>query len=164
MSDLVEPRFKTPGKPSPQKQRKAAKRRELSESAEEVVRRNGGRCEICDDAPGTQVHHRAGRKVPGANNPEMLLHLCLYCHQEVHANPAHSYEQGYLIKPSTVTGPPFRPLPGAYDHVPAPRHHPDAEPTDDELHDRFQREQDIDTDHDEYLELFDQWKHERGLG
>jgi hypothetical protein len=100
---LVTPNFKQARPPSPQKQRKAAKRRELSDSAEVVIARSKGRCEICQDAPATQIHHKARRQVPGANHPSMLMHLCLWCHQEVHANPAHSYEHGYLIRPSTVT-------------------------------------------------------------
>lgn len=99
---MVEPLFKQGRKPSPQKQRKAAKKRELSGSAQVVELRSRGICEVCDDNRATQVHHKAGRKVPGANHPTLLLHVCLWCHQEIHANPDWSYRHGHLIRPSTI--------------------------------------------------------------
>lgn len=99
---MVEPILKQPRRPSPQKRRKAEKRRELTDSAQLVIARSRGICEVCCDARATQVHHKAGRRVPGANHPSMLLHLCLWCHTEVHSSPEWSYEQGYLIRPTTV--------------------------------------------------------------
>jgi len=99
---MVEPQWKSKRTPSPQKQRKAAKQRELSGTATIVEARSRGVCEVCDDNRATQIHHKAGRRVPGANHPTLLLHVCLFCHTEIHANPDWSYRHGHLIRPSTI--------------------------------------------------------------
>lgn len=54
-------------------------------------------CEICG-GPATDVHHRNGREGERLNDTEWWMALCRSCHSEVHANPAHSYEMGYMVK------------------------------------------------------------------
>lgn len=78
--------------------------------ADAVKRRSGGRCEaqvVCGGRRAVHMHHRrrAGRLDFDAN----LLHLCLKCHEWIHANPAESYLGGLLVHswadPATVPVP-----------------------------------------------------------
>jgi hypothetical protein len=66
-----------------------------------VKLRSGGMCEMNTPActqRAVHVHHRAGRLGPNANDPAMLLHCCLACHEFAHAHPTLSYEKGWLIR------------------------------------------------------------------
>ena len=73
---------------------------ELSESRGVVLERSGGRCEarteVCAHIA-RHVHHRQLRRF-GDHSPANLLHVCLSCHNWIHANPARSYEAGWLLK------------------------------------------------------------------
>jgi hypothetical protein len=65
----------------------------------EVAGRSGGWCEI--DHPNclmraTQMHHVLRRSQGGKDDADNLLHLCLMGHDYIHANPALSYESGWL--------------------------------------------------------------------
>ena len=65
----------------------------------EVAGRSGGWCEIDHDncsLRATQMHHILRRSQGGKNEADNLLHLCLNGHSYIHANPALSYEQGWL--------------------------------------------------------------------
>lgn len=58
------------------------------------------RCEICGDQRPSERHHKLRRSAGGSDDRENTMDLCQGCHGEVHANPAYSYEQGYLIRRS----------------------------------------------------------------
>ena len=93
---MVEPIEKS-GKASPQRKRRANWLREFDAAKPVVSKRSGGWCEVAGcDRPAVLFHHRAGRKVSGANAPERLLHVCLTCHLRVHDQPDWSYTHGYL--------------------------------------------------------------------
>lgn len=93
---LVEPIPKS-GVKSTQAQRRRQWQKDYEAAQETVEARSGGICEYpaCVRIA-SQYHHKAGRKVPGANDPARIMHLCLTHHNAVHANPADSYERGYL--------------------------------------------------------------------
>lgn len=69
--------------------------------ARKAVRdRSGGMCEagiqgVCTGRA-QHVHHLTLRSQGGGHDPEGLLDSCLACHGHIHANPAESYEQGWL--------------------------------------------------------------------
>lgn len=46
----------------------------------------------------SQTHHRKLRSQGGGNEPENLARVCTPCHVFLHANPAWSYERGWLVK------------------------------------------------------------------
>ena len=56
------------------------------------------RCECCDLAPSTEIHHRRGRWKSRLNATEWWLGICRPCHDYIHGNPAWAYERGYLIE------------------------------------------------------------------
>lgn len=62
--------------------------------------RSGGRCEIHlqPSCGGRAVlfHHVLRRGQGGKGTLDNCLHLCNWCHAYVHANPAISYENGWL--------------------------------------------------------------------
>jgi 5-methylcytosine-specific restriction enzyme A len=66
-----------------------------------VFERANGYCEAntpqCRGAM-DQVHHRKGRDGDLIDNVDLLLGVCWACHNHIHANPALSYEQGWLVK------------------------------------------------------------------
>jgi hypothetical protein len=55
-------------------------------------------CEICNAHPATERHHKLRRSAGGTDEQSNTLDLCGWCHAEVHANPEHSYSEGYLIR------------------------------------------------------------------
>lgn len=69
-----------------------------------VAMRSGGWCEVNTPscAPGrhegTQAHHRLMRSQGGTHDVENGLWVCSPGHLYVHANPAESYERGWLVK------------------------------------------------------------------
>jgi hypothetical protein len=72
------------------------------------VKRNSGRarpdeplrlrCEVCDEHPATERHHKLRRSQGGSDEEANTLDVCLVCHLRIHANPAWSYEHGFLIR------------------------------------------------------------------
>lgn len=56
------------------------------------------RCEICGENPATERHHKLRRSQGGGDEQANTMDLCGWCHAEVHANPEHSYREGYLIR------------------------------------------------------------------
>lgn len=109
MTDQVETFFKAgfarPGRNREQRARRREWEREWKRAREARLSHARGWCELpgCD-RPAVVVHHRAGRRVPGANRLELLMALCSACHTSVHAHPEQSYLNGWLVKPSTVEG------------------------------------------------------------
>lgn len=64
--------------------------------------RDGGKCVRCL-GEAVDVHHRRVRGMGGSSDPDItgmanLVSLCRICHDHVHANPAESYETGFLVK------------------------------------------------------------------
>lgn len=43
-------------------------------------------------------HHRKLRSQGGDDSTANILKVCWRCHHTIHANPAESYEQGWLVK------------------------------------------------------------------
>ncbi len=67
---------------------------------QEVLDRANGRCEaripeVCT-IRAEHVHHLLPRSAGGVDSPHQLVALCSVCHQQIHLNPAWSYEQGWL--------------------------------------------------------------------
>lgn len=58
-------------------------------------------CEVCRVNPIDALHHRLRRGQGGKNTLENLLGVCWFDHDQIHANPAQSYENGRLLKRPT---------------------------------------------------------------
>lgn len=56
------------------------------------------RCHPACAGRASQTHHRKLRKQGGTDDPENLLRVCAICHHDIHAQPARSYEHGWLVK------------------------------------------------------------------
>ena len=66
-----------------------------------VFERANGYCEArTNDCRGKmdQVHHRKGRDGDLIDDLDLLLGVCWSCHNHIHANPARSYERGWMIR------------------------------------------------------------------
>lgn len=52
-------------------------------------------CQVCEEAPATEVHHKRGR---GKHllDESTWLPVCPECHRAIHASPAWAYEAGYM--------------------------------------------------------------------
>ena len=53
---------------------------------------------ICCLRPATERHHKLRRSHGGTDDAANTMDLCSDCHAWIHANPARSYELGYLIR------------------------------------------------------------------
>lgn len=73
--------------------------RDFPPAVREAVRvRADWRCEVCKRSPIDHFHHRLTRSQGGMGTLENCLAVCLLCHAHIHDQPAHSYEQGWLIR------------------------------------------------------------------
>jgi hypothetical protein len=81
-------------------ERKVAYDDELLSMRELVLARAMGVCEICRWAPIAHLHHKLRRSQGGTNDLSNLLGVCLDDHEFLHANPAYSYEKGWLVRRS----------------------------------------------------------------
>lgn len=67
-----------------------------------ALERDEETCQRCS-RPATDVHHRKVKGMGGTGDEEVafglanLVSLCRECHSHVHANPAESYELGWLV-------------------------------------------------------------------
>jgi 5-methylcytosine-specific restriction enzyme A len=67
-----------------------------------ALSRDGGKCQRCL-RPAVDVHHRKPKQMGGTGNADTnfgaanLVSLCRPCHNCIHANPAESYQQGWLV-------------------------------------------------------------------
>jgi hypothetical protein len=74
----------------------------LEAAKAEVRGRSGGWCEASTPAcppdrhRATQAHHRLPRSQGGKHDPDNLLDVCTPAHDWIHANPAASYDAGWL--------------------------------------------------------------------
>ncbi len=69
----------------------------LLEGQRQVRARSGGRCEVALDCCTTwaaQVHHVVLRSAGGADTADNLLHVCMPCHNWIHANPDDARTRG----------------------------------------------------------------------
>ena len=83
--------------------RKKKKNRVPTEVGNAVVERAHGNCEIMNpDAQCTgyreHLHHRKLRSQGGEHTVENLVGVCHRCHYWLHAHPAISYANGWLVK------------------------------------------------------------------
>lgn len=75
-----------------------------------VYAREQGRCVVCL-TPITEgsVHHRQGRGGPDPHRLSNLILTCgsgtTGCHGKIHANPAWSYDNGYMVRRNGVMRP-----------------------------------------------------------
>jgi 5-methylcytosine-specific restriction endonuclease McrA len=51
---------------------------------QQILRRNGRRCQSCGTMSNLEVHHREFRSHSGADSDENLITLCTACHARVH--------------------------------------------------------------------------------
>ena len=51
---------------------------------QEILRRDGWRCQSCGTMSSLEVHHRKFRGRSGADSGDNLITLCSACHTEVH--------------------------------------------------------------------------------
>jgi hypothetical protein len=88
--------------PLKRKSKKETERLRRYQKARAVVyERSGGTCEArTPDCEGRlhQVHHRKGRDGELIDDLDLLLGVCIWCHHYIHANPARSYEQGWMVR------------------------------------------------------------------
>lgn len=51
---------------------------------QQILRRDGWRCQSCDTMSNLEVHHREFRSHSGSDSEENLITLCAACHARVH--------------------------------------------------------------------------------
>jgi len=51
---------------------------------QQILRRDGWRCQSCGSISNLEVHHREFRSQAGADLPQNLITLCAQCHAIVH--------------------------------------------------------------------------------
>ena len=52
---------------------------------QQVLRRDGWRCQLCGAMANLEVHHRRFRSRAGDDSEENLITLCVSCHEEMHS-------------------------------------------------------------------------------
>ena len=74
--------------------------------AETVTERANGYCEVMVSRRCTggaeHLHHRKLRSQLGQHEVPNLVYVCHECHAWIHANPAKSYERGFLVRGARV--------------------------------------------------------------
>ena len=55
---------------------------------QQVLRRDGWRCQSCGTMSNLEVHHKQFRSHSGDDSEENLITLCTACHNETHNNVA----------------------------------------------------------------------------
>jgi 5-methylcytosine-specific restriction endonuclease McrA len=53
---------------------------------EQVLRRDGWRCQLCGSMKNLEVHHKLFRSHSGEDDEENLITLCFDCHSSVHGH------------------------------------------------------------------------------
>jgi len=51
---------------------------------QELLRRDGWRCQLCGTMSNLEVHHKQFRSHSGADSEENLITLCVRCHAGIH--------------------------------------------------------------------------------
>jgi len=52
---------------------------------QQILRRDGWRCQSCGTMSNLEVHHREFRSHSGADSEENLITLCAACHSSMHS-------------------------------------------------------------------------------
>jgi 5-methylcytosine-specific restriction endonuclease McrA len=60
--------------------------REYGELCEQVLRRDGWRCQFCGSMTNLEVHHQQFRSHSGDDCEENLITLCHRCHSSIHGS------------------------------------------------------------------------------
>lgn len=87
----------------PVSDKKRVRDAELAKARVEVAQRAFGRCEANTPAcpsrehAGVHAHHVRRRSAGGGHGAENLLWVCEAAHAYIHANPAESYDAGWLV-------------------------------------------------------------------
>jgi hypothetical protein len=55
------------------------------------------RCQVCEHAPSTEIHHRRGRWKSRLTDTVYFLAVCRGCHDRIHHNPEWAYSTGLLL-------------------------------------------------------------------
>ena len=55
------------------------------ELRQQVLRRDGWRCQSCGAMLNLEVHHKQFRSHSGHDSEENLITLCVSCHEEIHS-------------------------------------------------------------------------------
>ena len=53
---------------------------------QQVLRRDGWRCQFCGAMLNLEVHHKQFRSHSGHDSEENLITLCIFCHEEMHSH------------------------------------------------------------------------------
>jgi len=53
---------------------------------QEILERDGWRCQSCGTMRGLEVHHQRRRSALGDDAEENLITLCNHCHQQIHGH------------------------------------------------------------------------------
>jgi 5-methylcytosine-specific restriction endonuclease McrA len=62
--------------------------RELYEQLRnQILRRDGWRCQLCGAMSNLEVHHKNFRSHCGVDSEQNLITLCAVCHSNLHQNP-----------------------------------------------------------------------------
>jgi len=55
------------------------------ELRQQVLERDGWRCQACGSLVGLEIHHARFRSQQGEDTEENLIALCAQCHKKIHA-------------------------------------------------------------------------------
>ena len=55
---------------------------------QQILRRDGWRCQSCGTMSNLEVHHKAFRSQAGDDSEENLITLCVRCHADIHEGTA----------------------------------------------------------------------------
>jgi hypothetical protein len=107
------PQRRTPlaRKPIKRKPSKAKRARFAEDRVDQERRiaqhRSRGGCELCRDAPATEIHHRRRRSAGGLDHHTNYLDLCHSCHHvTIHGNTGWAMRHGLLLSRHTTDHPP----------------------------------------------------------
>jgi 5-methylcytosine-specific restriction endonuclease McrA len=67
---------------------------------QQVLRRDGWKCQSCGAMSNLEVHHQKFRSQLGADSEQNLITLCTRCHEQVHRN-----RQGMKVTGRVDSGP-----------------------------------------------------------
>ena len=62
-----------------------------------VAERSSGTCEVCGQQRAVHAHHRWLKGQGGPWCPANLIHICLLCHDRIHANVWVSISAGWIV-------------------------------------------------------------------
>ena len=61
---------------------------------QEILRRDGWRCQSCGTRANLEVHHKEFRSHCGTDSEQNLITLCATCHEQAHRNRERSINKG----------------------------------------------------------------------